>query len=62
MNGFILNFVNKEFHMALDDIILVYWREAEAVDWTNLDEPPPQRFWRTFVGNRDEHGQRPPPY
>jgi hypothetical protein len=62
VQGFILDFVKEGFHIAMNGIVPSEWRKSKAVSWTDIEEPPPQRFWRTLVGNRDQYGQRPPPY
>ena len=34
----------------------------ELAEWTDMEEPPPERLWRTLAADRGTNGQKPPVY
>ena len=58
VKGFILSCIKEKKTSATAGIIPSEW--MDAVGWTDMSSIPPDHFWRTLVGNRDIHGQRPP--
>ncbi|OJD37910.1 het-domain-containing protein [Diplodia corticola] len=60
VQGFILDRVSAKADRAMEGVIPVDW--LELVGWDPCAGLPPDRFWRSLVGNVDAHGRRPPPY
>ena len=58
VKGFAFDTIRKKNFPATAGIIPSQWLEVGA--WKNNSDYPPDQFWRTLVGNRDTHGQRPP--
>lgn len=58
VKGFAFDMIRKKNFPATSGIISSQWLHVDA--WKDTSEYPPDQFWRTLVGNRDNHGQRPP--
>ena len=58
VNGFAFDVVGEKFTPATAGIIPAEWLDAGG--WDDTNSYPHQHFWRTLVGNRDSHGQKPP--
>ncbi|KAF2237705.1 HET-domain-containing protein [Viridothelium virens] len=58
VKGFVLDRIKEKSATATGGIIPCEWTDIGG--WKTLDDYPPERFWRTLVGNRDLHSQRPP--
>ncbi len=58
VKGFAFDMIRKKNFPATSGIIPSQWLHVGA--WKDTSEYPPDQFWRTLVGNRDNHGQRPP--
>ena len=58
VKGFAFDTIRKKNFPATAGIIPSQWLHVGA--WNDTAEYPPDQFWRTLVGNRDTHGQRPP--
>ncbi|KAL2828452.1 heterokaryon incompatibility protein-domain-containing protein [Aspergillus cavernicola] len=57
VTGFVLGTISMKTSPAISGVIPGEW--TEAVQWTNPSIPPPQPFWQTLVGDRNEKGERP---
>ncbi|EEA22069.1 Ankyrin and HET domain protein [Talaromyces marneffei ATCC 18224] len=58
VHGFILDEIDRKAPPANGGVIPVEWNEL--ADWDDTStSPPPETFWRTLVGNRDDVGQQP---
>ncbi|EED16228.1 Ankyrin and HET domain protein [Talaromyces stipitatus ATCC 10500] len=58
VHGFILDEIDRKAPPANGGVIPVEW--TELADWDDTStSPPPEAFWRTLVGNRDDLGQQP---
>lgn len=58
VHGFILDEIDRKAPPANAGVIPVEWNEL--ADWDDAStSPPPEAFWRTLVGNRDDLGQQP---
>lgn len=56
--GFVLDRIDRKAPPANGGVIPVEWNEL--ADWEDASSlPPPDAFWRTLVGNRDNLGQQP---
>lgn len=56
--GFVLDEIDRKAPPANGGVIPVEWNEL--ADWDDASSsPPPDAFWRTLVGNRDNLGQQP---
>ncbi|KAL4870872.1 heterokaryon incompatibility protein-domain-containing protein [Aspergillus spectabilis] len=55
--GFVLGTITRKTAPAISGVIPGEW--TEAVQWTNPCVPPPEPFWQTLVGDRNENGERP---
>ncbi len=60
VKAFAFDKIKKKYFPATAGIIPSQWLQAGG--WNDTSEPPPDQFWRTLVGNRDAHRQRPPAY
>jgi hypothetical protein len=60
VQGFILDTVDVAQVASQRGNIPAEW--AVAAGWTNLDQDPPDSFWRTLVADRGPQGQNPPTY
>jgi len=60
VSGFILDKVGKVEVHSQSGNIPDEW--VEAVGWLNIDDDPPEEFWRTLVADRGRHGRNPPTY
>ena len=58
VNGFAFDIVGEKFTPATAGIIPAEWLDAGG--WDDTNSYPREHFWRTLVGNRDSHGQKPP--
>ena len=58
VNGFAFDAVGEKFTPATAGIIPAEWLDAGG--WDDTNSYPREHFWRTLVGNRDAHGQKPP--
>ena len=58
VEGFVLDTIKTKKAAATAGIIPSEW--LDAGDWKDQSMLPPDTFWRTLVGNRNSHGQRPP--
>ena len=58
--GFELDRIGDIEDRAHGGIIPCSW--LELAEWTDMEEPPPERFWRTLVADRGTNGQKPPVY
>ena len=56
--GFVLDRIKEKMPTATSGIIPHEWTTGGG--WTDTTDYPPDRFWRTLVGNRDQYSQRPP--
>lgn len=57
VHGFILDEIDRKAPPANAGVIPVEWNEI--ADWEDTSMTPPDAFWRTLVGNRDDLGQQP---
>lgn len=57
VHGFILDEIDRKAPPANGGVIPVEWNEL--AEWEDITTPPPETFWRTLVGNRDDLGQQP---
>lgn len=60
VSGFVLNTVGKVEVASQSGNIPDKW--VEAVGWLDIDQDPPEEFWRTLVADRGRHGRNPPTY
>jgi hypothetical protein len=60
VQGFILDTVDVAQVASQRGNIPAEW--AVAAGWTNLDQDPPDSFWRTLVADRGPQGQNPPTF
>jgi hypothetical protein len=60
VSGFILDEVRRVEVASQSGNIPDKW--VEAVEWLDLDQDPPEEFWRTLVADRGRHGRNPPTY
>ena len=58
--GFGLDRIGRIEDRAHGGVIPYSW--LELAGWTDMDDPPPERFWRTLVANRGMTGGFPPAY
>lgn len=58
LQGFVLDQIKAKEAVATAGIIPLAW--ARMAGWHRLDQPAPEIFWRTLVGNRNTMGQRAP--
>jgi hypothetical protein len=58
LQGFVLDRIKTKDAIATAGIVPMSWTRMGG--WTNIDEVPPEIFWRTLVGNRNASGQRAP--
>ena len=58
LQGFVLDRIKAKDAVATAGIVPISW--AKMAGWSQLDESPPEIFWRTLVGNRNATGQRAP--
>lgn len=58
VRGFILGAVQTTEHPARGGLIPSEW--LSRVGWTDRTQNPPERFWRTLVGNRTKMGEKAP--
>jgi len=58
VRGFILSAVRATEGAARGGVIPSEW--LERVGWTDRSRDPPERFWRTLVGNRTHMGEKAP--
>lgn len=58
VNGFAFDRIRAKYTPATAGIIPAKWLGAGG--WEDTNSYPPEYFWRTLVGNRDAHGQKPP--
>jgi hypothetical protein len=58
--GFELDKIGELEDRAHGAIIPSSW--LELAEWADMEEPPPERFWRTLVADRGPNGQKPPVY
>jgi len=57
--GFILDTIHVVGDQALGGQIPAQW--LDLGEWKDVADPPPPRFWRTMVADRDRGGKQPPP-
>ncbi|KAL4885473.1 heterokaryon incompatibility protein-domain-containing protein [Aspergillus karnatakaensis] len=55
--GFVLGAIKIKTSPAISGVIPGEW--TEAVQWNNPSTPPPEHFWQTLVGDRNDKGERP---
>ncbi|KAH7060580.1 heterokaryon incompatibility protein-domain-containing protein [Macrophomina phaseolina] len=60
VKGFILDRVASKGSCAMEGVIPADW--LTTGNWDDGGELPPDRFWRSLIGNLDSHGHRPPPH
>jgi len=60
VSGFVLDKVDKVEVASQGGCIPKEW--VTAVGWDDMDDDPPQEFWRILVANRGRRGQNPPTY
>ncbi|KAK5115392.1 hypothetical protein LTR85_009852 [Meristemomyces frigidus] len=58
VEGFILDTIKEKKAAGAAGTIPQEWLQAGG--WDDQTKLPPDHFWRTLVGNRNAHGQRPP--
>ncbi len=58
VNGFAFDIIGEKYTPATAGIIPSEWPGAGG--WDDTNSYPREYFWRTLVGNRDAHGQKPP--
>ena len=58
VKGFVFDRIKEKKATATAGIIPYEW--VQVGGWNDLSDYPPDRFWRTLVGNRDLYNQRPP--
>ncbi|PGH31879.1 hypothetical protein GX50_05314 [[Emmonsia] crescens] len=58
VQGFVLDTILQKASAARAGIIPSDWNKIAG--WENTCSPPPEAFWRTLVGNRDDVSHRPP--
>lgn len=58
VDGFAFNKIGGKYTPATAGIIPARWLGAGG--WDDMNSYPREDFWRTLVGNRDAHGQKPP--
>jgi len=58
VNGFAFDKIGAKYTPATAGIIPAKWLGAGG--WEDTNSYPREYFWRTLVGNRDAHGQKPP--
>ena len=58
VNGFAFDKIGEKYTPATAGIIPAEWLGAGG--WNDMNSYPREYFWRTLVGNRDAHGQKPP--
>ncbi|KAI9665104.1 MAG: hypothetical protein M1821_006552 [Bathelium mastoideum] len=56
--GFVLDRIKAKKATATAGIIPYEWIAAGG--WNDTSQLPPELFWRTLVGDRDQHSQKPP--
>ncbi|KAH8693273.1 heterokaryon incompatibility protein-domain-containing protein [Talaromyces proteolyticus] len=57
VHGFVLDEIRQKAPPANAGVIPIEWNELAR--WEDTSELPPESFWRTLVGNRDQDGQQP---
>lgn len=62
VTGFVLSRVAEAATVALAGTIPNEWWTMPAVGWTDPEQRPPDRFWRTLVADRDFTGATAPTY
>lgn len=60
VSGFVFDKIRYKQLPAIGGVIPSQWLIAGG--WDNTSTYPRDHFWRTLVGNRDTHGQKPPPH
>jgi hypothetical protein len=60
VSGFVLNTVGKVEVESQSGNIPDKW--VDAGGWRDIDQDPPEEFWRTLVADRGHHGRNPPTY
>ena len=58
VDGFVLDCIESAAPPAMDGSIPAQW--TDIAGWTIIESPPPDRFWRTLVANRDSSHSLPP--
>jgi hypothetical protein len=60
VSGFVLDYISKVEVASQGGHIPEEW--IEAVAWKNMNDNPPEEFWRTLVADRGLEGGNPPTY
>ena len=59
IQGFAVCRISQVASVAVEGCVPADWLKLGK--WNNVEDPPPDAFWRTLVADRDETGKKPPP-